>query len=142
MCEKPSPHVIWSWGIALFIPLFILFGVGVWWTKQLPHPVLTLFVLFWVVGILLCGIWLRLRRNGMRFSIKDGYICKTSGVLIHTKRMIAMDAIRQVTLLQGPLERLCRTAFIMINSTGGYLLIEGIDQRLAEVWCRRLTPDG
>jgi len=130
MCIKPSPHVWWSWWTALsmiFGPLTVagiwLFG---WWGWTL--------IPLWLWG----GVYLWLRRRRLRYAVTDGYIYATSGVFITTRRMIPIEAVRQATLLIGPVERLCRTAFILINSTGGYLLIEGIDRPQAEGWCRRL----
>jgi len=141
MCIKPSPRVLWSWGSALLIPLILLTASGVWLCARLLRPLLPLWLLLMGALWLWCGVYLLLRRRRLCFAVTDGYICVTDGVWITTRRMIPLEAVRQVTLLQGPVERLCRTAFILVNATGGYLLIEGIDQRQAEAWCRRLTPD-
>lgn len=141
MCVKPSPRVLWSWGSALLVPLILLTAGGVWICVRLLRPFLPLWLLLMGALWLLCGIYLLLRRRRLCFSVTDGYVCASDGVWITTRRMIPLEAVRQVTLLQGPVERLCRTAFILVNATGGYLLIEGIDRQQAEVWCRRLTPD-
>ncbi len=131
MCDKPSSRVLWSWWAALCLPLCLLTAAGLWLDTRLLY----LFIPLWVW----CSLYLWLRRRRLRFAITDGYIRVTHGVWITTQRMIPLAAVRQVTLLRGPIERLCRTAFILVNSTGGYLLIEGIDCRQADIWCRRLT---
>lgn len=131
MCEKPSPRVLWSWWAAVWLPLCLLTVVGRW----LYRPLLYWFIPLWFV----CGVYLWLRRQRMVFAIEGGYIHIRSGVWIATQRSIPLKAVRQVTLLQGPIERRCGTAFVLVNSTGGYLFIEGIDHRRAQEWCRRLT---
>ena len=132
MCDKPSSRVLWSWWTILCLPLCLLTAAGLWLDTRLW----CLFIPLWGW----CGLYLWLRRRRLRFAIADGYIRVTRGVWITTQRMISLEAVRQVTLLQGPIERLCGTAFILVNSTGGYLLIEGIDCQQADIWCRRLTP--
>lgn len=130
MCIKPSPRVWWSWWTALSMIFGPLTVTGIRLLGRLGYFLIPL----WLLG----GIYLWLRCRRLRYAVTDGYIYATSGVFITTRRMIPIEAVRQVTLLIGPVERLCRTAFILINSTGGYLLMEGVDRPQAEVWCRRL----
>lgn len=134
MYEKPSPRVLWSWWTALWLPLCLLTAAATW----LYQPLIFLFIPLWAG----CGVYLWLRRRRMVFAVRDGCVQVYGGVVFSVRRMIPLEAVRQVTLLQGPVERWCGTAFILVNSTGGYLLIEGIDRRRAEDWCRRLTDDG
>lgn len=134
MCIKPSHRVLWSWWTALSILFGSLTVAGIWLGGWLGY----LFIPLWLWG----GVYLWLRRRRLHYAVTDGYICAVDGVFITTQRMIPIEAVRQTTLWQGPVERLCRTAFILINSTGGYLLIEGVDRQQAEGWCRRLTADG
>ena len=130
MCIKPSPRAVWSWWTALSMIFGPLTVTGIRLLGRLGYFLIPL----WLWG----GIYLWLRCRRLRYAVTDGYIYTTSGVFITTRRMIPIAAVRQVTLLTGPVEQLCRTAFILINSTGGYLLIEGVDRPQAEVWCRRL----
>lgn len=141
MCEKPSPRVLWSWGCLLILPLIAFTGGGIWlWWWRYP-PFLPLWgILMGGLG-LWCGTYLALRRRRLCYAVDGRYVTAMSGVFVTTRRCIPLEAVRQVTLLQGPIERLCRTAFILVNSTGGFLLIEGLDCARAEAWCRRLTAD-
>jgi len=81
-----------------------------------------------------------LRRRSASFSLEQEHVAVTGGVLFTTTRRMRMDAVRQVTLLQGPLERRFGTAFLLVSGTGGHLLVEGIDRARADVWCQRLLP--
>ena len=85
-------------------------------------------------------VYLPLRRRSLRFVLTEDSVEVTIGVIFITTRRIRREAVRQVTLLQGPVERRCHTAFLLVSGTGGYLLIEGIDLAQAEEWCHRLYP--
>ncbi len=141
MTEKPIPCVLWSWMLALAtaaIPLTALFAIG---TAYLPHAWRFPTWVTWIGTLILLGcVYLPLRRRQMRFSLTDNGVEVTSGVLFITTRRMHRDAVRQVTVLQGPIERRCDTAFLLVSGTGGYLLVEGIALAQAEDWCRRLYP--
>ena len=141
MTTKPNRCVLWSWrillalaalpltaAIAVILPYFSLFWQRCLW-------------LLWGGILLVTGcVYLPLRWRSIRFSLTADSIEMTSGVIWITTRCIHRDAVRQVTLLQGPIERRCRTAFLLISGTGGSLLVEGISLTQAEDWCRRLYP--
>lgn len=136
MGEKPSFRVIWSWLTVLLTAAVLLSGCIFWLLPQIAAAVcIPLWGIFAAVG----SIWLPLRWRRMRFSIAQGYVCVYGGVWITGHRMMAIDSIRQVTVWQGPVERICHTAFLLIRSTGGYLLLEGVEQARVEEWCRHLT---
>ena len=136
MGEKPSFRVIWSWLTVLLAAAVLLSGCILW---LIPQAAVSVCALLWVLLSAIGSILLPLRWRRMRFSITQGYVCVYGGVWITGRRMMALDSIRQVTVWQGPVERLCRTAFLLIRSTGGYLLLEGVEQARVEEWCRRLT---
>lgn len=139
MTEKPTPCVLWSWLLLLTtaaVPATALLTIVAAYLPPAWQPWL------WVVwgGILsvTAGVYFPLRRKGMRFSLADDTVEVTGGVVFLSTRRMHRDAIRQVTLLQGPVERRHRTAFLLISGTGGYLLVEGIPLAQAEEWCHRL----
>ena len=141
MYEKPSPHVRWSWVgllLAVAIPHIVVGG----WLLWRLFPWLTLpFVALSVAAVLVLALWyLPQRRKNMRYVLGTQRVTVQSGVLFFTSRRMELNAVRQVTLLQGPIERRCRTAFLLISATGGYLLIGGIDRQKAEEWCKGRFP--
>ncbi|MBQ4333339.1 MAG: PH domain-containing protein [Clostridia bacterium] len=141
MHEKPSPRVLWSWAAAALtaaIPLGV--GSALLARYGAPTPAL-LFTALWVgLMLLTLCVYLPLRRRNLSFSLDEKRVCVTGGVVFITARYMDTRAVRQVTLLQGPVERLCHTAFLLVSATGGYLLIEGLDSDRAAEWCRRLSP--
>ena len=141
MTEKPANCVLWSWVILLVmvaIPHTAALAVV---ATYLPHPWRWPLWVLWIGGLAVIGwVYLPLRRKRLRFSLSEQGIETTSGVVFTTTRCIRYDAVRQVTLLQGPIERRCHTAFLLVSGTGGYLLVEGIGLKTAEDWCRRLCP--
>ena len=141
MYEKPSPHVLWSW-VSLLMAVAIPHVVVGGWLLWRLFPLLTVpFILLTVAFVLVAALWyLPRRRENMRYCLGDEWVTVRGGVLFITNRRMDLNAVRQVTLLQGPVERRCHTAFLLISATGGYLLIEGIDQRKAEEWCRGRFP--
>ena len=141
MYEKPSPHVLWSWVILLLAVAVPHTVVGGWLLWRL-FPLLTVpFILLTVGFVLVTALWyLPRRRENMRYCLGHRWVTVQGGVLFITNRRMDLNAVRQVTLLQGPVERRCHTAFLLISATGGYVLIEGIDLRKAQEWCRGRFP--
>lgn len=139
MKQKPSPHVVWSWLSVLLLtalPLSLLLG---WVLTRYPViPAGATAILWGGCLILIGGAYLPLRWRCMSFSLEEDRLSVTGGVWFHTTRRMHRDAVRQVTLLEGPIERLCHTAFLLVRSTGGFILIEGIDRDTADSWCRQL----
>lgn len=141
MTEQAAPCVLWSWRILALtaaVPLSALLAVATAYVPPLWR--ITLWV-SWIGALMLFAcVYLPLRRRNLRYSLTDDGIEATGGVLILTTRHIHCDAVRQVTILQGPIERRCNTAFLLVSGTGGYLLAEGLPLERAEEWCRRLYP--
>ena len=141
MYEKPSPRVLWSWVSILIAVAIPHLAVGGWLLWRLFPRLVMPFLLLSVAAVAVIGLWyLPRRRENMRYSLGDQWVTVRGGVLFITSRRMELDAVRQVTLLQGPVERRCDTAFLLISATGGYLLIEGIDRLRAEEWCRGRFP--
>lgn len=141
MTEKPAPCVLWSWvmlSLTAAAPLTALLAVAASYLP--PMWRLTLWAVWAGVLVLFGCVYLPLRRRNLRYALTKDGIEVTVGVLILTTRRIRREAVRQVTLLQGPIERRCHTAFLLVSGTGGYLLAEGLPLAQAEEWCRRLYP--
>ena len=141
MTEKPAPCVLWSWvmlSLTAAAPLTALLAVAASYLP--PMWRLTLWAVWAGVLMLFGCVYLPLRRRNLRYALTKDGIEVTVGVLILTTRRIRREAVRQVTLLQGPIERRCHTAFLLVSGTGGYLLAEGLPLAQAEEWCRRLYP--
>lgn len=141
MTEKPAPCVLWSWvmlSLTAAAPLTALLAVAASYLP--PMWRLTLWAVWAGLLVLFGCVYLPLRRRNLRYALTKDGIEVTAGVLILTTRRIRREAVRQVTLLQGPIERRCHTAFLLVSGTGGYLLAEGLPLAQAEEWCRRLYP--
>lgn len=141
MNERPAPQILWSWVVAVFAAAVPLTGLICWLVWLFLPTYLPAVLVVWSGGLLLLlGVYLPLRRRSLSFSLDREQITVTSGVVFTTTRRMRVDAVRQVTLLQGPLERRFDTAYLLISATGGYLLVEGIHRHRAEAWCRQLSP--
>lgn len=139
MTEKAAPCVLWSWALLALmaaIPLTALLAMVTGYVS--PFWRWTVWVIWGGILVLFFCVYLPLRRRSLRYSLTNDGIEVTSGVLIRTTRHIHREAVRQVTLLQGPIDRRCGTVFLLVSSTGGYLLAEGLPLATAEDWCRRL----
>lgn len=139
--EKPADCVLWSWMLLLAVaavPLTAAIAVAIPYLPPLWRG--WLWMVWSGIFLLIGGVYLPLRRRSMSFTLTADSVEVTGGVVFITTRRIRREAVRQVTLLQGPIERRCGTAFLLVSGTGGYLLIEGISLVQAEDWCRRLYP--
>lgn len=139
MTEKPTSCVLWSWLLLLAtaaVPLTAILTIVVAYLPTMWQR--WLWVIWGSALPIIAGVYLPLRRKNMRFSLTDDGIEVTGGVVFLSTRRMHRDAIRQVTLLQGPVERRHHTVFLLVSGTGGYLLVEGIPLTQAEDWCRRL----
>ena len=141
MIQRPSPRVIWSW-VTLILATVVPITVVHTWLLHRFLPRLTVgYLIATVVAVaVLIFLYLPRRRQSLRFSLDRRRVSASGGVVVTTGQWMDLQAIRQVTLLQGPVERRCKTAFILVSATGGYLLIEGLEQTVAQDWCRRMVP--
>lgn len=139
--EKPADCVLWSWMVLLVIAAVPLTAAVAVLLPYLPLVWRGWLWGIWIGVLLMVGcIYLPLRRRNLCFSLTENSVEITGGVIFRTTRRIRREAVRQVTILQGPIERRCHTAFLLVSGTGGYLLIEGIGLAQAERWCQRLYP--
>ena len=141
MQEKPSPKALWSWVAVALAAAFPLGAISWGLARYVGPTACGLFTALWVPGLVLT-VWLYLPRRlrNCSYTLDEKGVQVTGGVFFITTRYMAAHAVRQVTLLQGPVERLCHTAFLRISATGGSLLVEGLDCDRAAEWCRLLSP--
>lgn len=141
MLCKPSPYVLLSWSLLCLLPGAAI--AALLWVvlhRYLPAAAIPA-LLLWLAGLfLLVAVYLPQRRRQMTFSLTAEALTVHSGVLVTVRRRMPLTAVRHVTLLQGPLERLCGTVFLSVSGVGGHILIEGLDRHQADGWCRRLLP--
>lgn len=139
MTHRPAPCVLWSW-MALLLLAALLPTAILWITlPYLPTAWQGAVWLCWSSALTVtAGVYLPLRRRRMRYVLSDTYVQVSAGVLFATTRYMEREAVRQVTLLQGPIERRCAITYLLIRATGGYLLLEGVPIGQAQEWCRRL----
>ncbi len=141
MNEKPVPQILWCWRAVVAAIALPLTGALCWLLWLFLPTYLPVTLWFWGGFLLfLLGVYLPLRQRSLSFSLGPEQLTVTSGVWFTTTRRMRVDAVRQVTLLQGPLEKRFDTAYLLISATGGSLLIEGIRRNTAEEWCKRLKP--
>lgn len=141
MTEKPHPCILWSWLLLSAVAAAPL--TALWAVADDYLPPLWRYLLWggWLGALgVYAAVYLPLKRRSLCFSLTEQGIEVTCGVWFVTTRRIRCEAVRQVTLLQGPVERRYATAFLLVSGTGGYLLAQGIPLAAAEAWCRRLYP--
>ncbi len=139
MIEKPAPRLLWSWMALLAMVTLPALVLTEWLVRSFfPEYIGIAAVVGGVCALILGGWYLPRRRDSLSFAMDGERVWVRSGVVFVTTRYIPVEAVRQVTLWQGPLERRWDTAFLLISATGGYLLVEGIPRERAEVWRKRL----
>lgn len=139
MIEKPTPRLLWSWMILLTVVTLPILVLTEWLVRSFFSEYIGVAAVVGGVCALILGGWyLPRRRDRLSFALEEERVWVRSGVVFVTTRYIPVEAVRQVTLWQGPLERRWDTAFLLVRATGGYLLVEGISRERAEVWRQRL----
>ena len=143
MQSTPKKAVLLSWYLLFLLPGTAT-AVAVWLILRRFLPVAAFpVILLWLGGLLLFCLWyLPRRRRHMRYTLTAGELTVTGGVLFAVRHRMPLTAVRHVTLLQGPVERLCGIAYLSVSGLGGHILLEGLERKQAEVWCRRLLLHG
>ncbi len=142
MCCQPSPRVIRSWALLFALPA--LAGAALTWLCLLyflPKVALPVAGL-WLAAVAVAGsFWLPLRRKRLHYSLTEEAITVSGGVVFTACHRMPLEAVRHVTRLEGPLERLSGIVFLSVSGLGGHLLLEGLEREQADAWCHRLLPD-
>ncbi len=142
MRHKPSIRVLWSWSLYYLLPtVAVSAAVYILLIRLvLPRTAVTVAVALLIGAILVLAAYLPMRRKQMTFTLATDSLTATGGVLFTTYRRMPLAAVRHVTLLRGPIERLCGTAFLLVSAAGGHILVEGLPLDTAQNWCRLLLP--
>lgn len=75
---------------------------------------------------LILTVYYPLRYRRMRYALGDDTVAAIRGVFFLSHQRIPLSAVRHVTVIRGPLERLTGITALFISATGGRLLLEGI----------------
>lgn len=71
-------------------------------------------------------VYYPLRYRRMRYAVSKDAIVTVRGMLFSVYRRMPLSAVRHITTLRGPIERMTGLAAVLISATGGHLLIEGL----------------
>ncbi len=89
----------------------------------LPHA----FTLLWVAALIATlTVYYPLRYRRMRYAVGKDAVVTVRGFLFTVYRRMPLSAVRHITTLRGPAERMTGLAALLISATGGHLLIEGL----------------
>jgi membrane protein YdbS with pleckstrin-like domain len=140
--KRPDPRVRLCWtaytvaaGIALAGISAVLFQLSI-----LPPWMPRMFTIVWsTASVLIVTVYHPMRYRRMRYAINSEAIAITSGCLFTTYRRMPLSAVRHITAVRGPLERLTGITTLLISATGGRIFIEGIPVAEADRLTRALT---
>ncbi len=127
--KQPDRRVMRCWIaytiIAALIPLTasaILFQL-----PKLPLWLPRTFTALWSGTLaLLLSVYYPLRYRRMRYAIDKHAITAVRGVFFLSYQCLPLSAVRHVTTIRGPFERLTGICALFIRATGGQMLLEGI----------------
>ena len=137
----PSPCVLWCgefYAVLAALPAAVL---SLWLHRQTYIPALLTasFTAVWVSGFVLATVmYLPLRRQRLTYFADDRRLTAHGGVLFCWRQDMPLTAVRHVTLLQGPPERLFGIATLWVAGTGGWILLEGLPLEQARAVRHRL----
>ena len=127
--KRPDRRVVRCWiaytmiaALAPSIASVILFHV-----PKLPAGVLRVFTMLWCGTLaLLLAVYYPLRYRHMRYAVDKHAITAVRGVFFLSHQRLPLRAVRHVTIIRGPFERLTGICALFIRATGGQMLLEGI----------------
>lgn len=133
--QRPDPRVRFCWIIYTVFAAMVLSGVSaaLFRLTILPPWMPRAFTLAWVIAVVLIAtVYHPLRYRRMRYAVNEDTIMTSQGLLFTTYRRMPLSAVRHVTAVRGPLERLTGITTLLISATGGHLLIEGVPAEEAD----------
>lgn len=138
--KRPDSRVRISWSVLLLITALIPAALSVMLLRLsfVPSWLGWGFTALW--GLVLIGLltlWVPLRYRHARYGIGEEELCVVSGVYTVARRYMPLTAVRHITVIRGPLERLFGLSFVWVAAAGGWLLLEGLPADEAEELCRR-----
>lgn len=127
--KRPDRRVILCWTVytlcACVIP--IVAGIVLYALPLLPEWVSHIFTVLWVTTLtIVLAVYYPLRYRRMRYAVDQESIVTVRGMLFSVYRRMPLSAVRHITTLRGPIERMTGLTSVLISATGGHLLIEGI----------------
>lgn len=137
----PSPCVLWCWEFYAAVAGLPAAALSLWLHRQTRIPALLTagFTAVWVgCFVLLTAVYLPLRRRRLVYCVDDTRLTAHGGVLFRSRQDMPLTAVRHITLLQGPPERLFGVATLWVAGTGGWILLEGLPLEQAQAVRRRL----
>lgn len=137
----PSPCILWCWEFYAVLAALPAAALSLWLHRQtrIPHQLTAGITAVWVGCFLLFTmVYLPLRRSRLAYGVDDRRLIAHSGVLFHSRQDMPLAAVRHITLLQGPPERLFGVATLWVAGTGGWILLEGLPLDQAQAVRSRL----
>lgn len=127
--KRPDRRVKLCWTVytlaIAIIPLLV--SVVAFHLPTLPPWIPKIFTVLWVTALVLILTAIHpLRYRRMRYAVNNGDVISVRGLLFTSYRRMPLSAVRHVTAVRGPLERLTGITVLFISATGGRLLLEGI----------------
>ncbi len=127
--RRPDRRVKLCWTVytlaAAFIPLIA--SVVLFHLPMLPQWMPPCFTVLWSGALLLIlTVYYPQRYRRMRYAIGEGTVAAVRGVFFLSHQRIPLSAVRHITVIRGPLERITGICALLISATGGRLLLEGI----------------
>lgn len=113
------------------VVLFCLPTVSLWiaqWFTVLWSSVLT-----WLLTV-----YYPLRYRRMRYALGNEAVEAVQGVFFLSHQRLPLSAVRHITAIRGPLERLTGITSLFIRATGGHLLLEGVPADEATAFTRAI----
>ncbi len=127
--KQPNKRLYLCWVIYTLVASVIPLGIGLFLTRLsvLPPRLSYILAVVWTSAlVLLLTVYYPLRYRRMRYAVSADAVIVVRGLLFAVHRQMPLSAIRHITTLRGPLERLTGLTTLLISASGGYLFIEGL----------------
>ncbi len=127
--RRPDRRVKLSWTVYTLVVTVIplIASVVLFRLPMLPLWVPQYFTALWSGALfLILTVYYPLRYRRMRYALGDDTVAAIRGVFFLSHQRIPLSAVRHITVIRGPLERLTGITALLISATGGRLLLEGI----------------
>ena len=133
--KRPDRRVKLCWTVytlcAAIIPLTA--SIALFRLPMLSPWLPRTFTVLWVATLIaMLTVYYPLRYRRMRYAVGKDAVVTARGLLFTVYRRMPLTAVRHITTLRGPAERMTGLAALLISATGGHLLIEGLTADEAE----------
>ncbi len=127
--KQPNKRVCFCWSVYTLVIAVIVLGIGLLLIQSfaLPSRLFFIFMAIWALILFLTlAIYYPQHYRRIRYAVSDDAVIVVRGLLFTVHRQIPLSAIRHITALRGPLERLTGLTTLFISASGGCLFIEGL----------------